>query len=336
MGIYALLCRDRFFPTLLKMLALALLALLPLAWWFYAAMQEGGQHFVDLMMEENIGRLMGTMSYESHEQPFYYNFLTILAGMCPWTLAALLAAFAWKRRTKAPLTHAGMFSLTVALVVILFYCIPSSKRSVYLLPAYPFIAYAVASILYSGAAVRQIRIFTVILAFLAIVAPIAVVVMQFNPLPKWPMESLSWWQYLVLAVPFASGVAWFMNRHSPVGHSLVIVWAMLLAYGAAVAPAILNPRSDYKAVHRLIENPQAKVLSLEHKFNYRLFTINYYLHDAVRTVPTLDAAATYPSGTLLLVSEHADTTGLGNNFTFEPLLERSCDHRDRVGLAVRK
>lgn len=336
MGIYALLCRDRFFPTLFKMLSLALLALLPLVGWFYAAREQGGQAFVDLMMEENFGRLFGTMSYESHEQPFYYNFLTILAGMCPWTLAVILAMFAWKRRTRSPLTPAGLFSLTVALVVVLFYCIPSSKRSVYLLPAYPFIAYAVASILYSGVAARQIRIFTAFMAFLAIVAPLAVVAMQFYTVPGWPLEPLSWWAYIPLAVPVAAGVAWFKNRHSAVGHSLVIVWAMLLAYGGAVAPAILNPRSDYKVIGRLTEHPQTQVLSLEHTHNHRLFTINYYLHDAMRSVPTIEAAAAYPPGTLLLISERADTTGLGRDFTFEPLLERSCDHRDKVGLAVRK
>lgn len=336
MGIYALLRGDRFFPTLGKMLGLALAALLPLAWWFYVAAARGGQHFVDLMMEENIGRLLGTMSYDSHVQPIYYNFLTILAGMLPWTLAVLMAAFAWRHRTRSALTPAGLFSLTVAVTVIVFYCIPESKRSVYLLPAYPFMAYAVASILYSGAAARPVRVFTWFIAALAVLAPLAVVAAGIWPIPSLVLDPLKWWNYIVLAVPVAAGIAWMVNRHSAVGHCVAIVWSMLLCYIAVVAPAVLNPRSDRQVLDRLTADPQAQVLSLEYFYNHRLFTLNYYLDDKIRTVKTLDEAAQYPSGTLLLVSERADTTGLWRNFDYEPLLKRSCDHREPIGLAVRK
>lgn len=335
MGIYALLRHDRFFPTLAKMLGLALAALLPLAWWFYAAAQQGGDHFVDLMMEENIGRLMGTMSYDSHVQPIYYNFLTILAGMLPWTLGVLMAAFSWRRWHRTPLSPAGLFSLVVAVTVIIFYCIPESKRSVYLLPAYPFMAYAVASIFYSGMAARPVRVFTWFMAILAIAAPLAVIAMQIWPLPKLTIAPLKWWNYIILALPMAAGIAWIANRHSAVGHLLAIVWAMLVCYGAAVGPAVLNPRSDHKVLDRLTAAPDAQVLSLEYFYNHRLFTLNYYLDDKIRTVPSIEAAAEYPAGTLLLVSERADTTGLWPNFRYEPLLQRSCDHREPVGLAIR-
>lgn len=335
MGIYALLRGDRFFPTLGRMLGLALAALLPLAWWFYAAAQQGGQHFIDLMMEENIGRLMGTMSYDSHVQPFYYNFITIIAGMLPWTLAVLMAAFAWRRRTRAPLSPAGLFSLTVAATVIIFYCIPESKRSVYLLPAYPFMAYAVASIIYSKAADRQIRLFTWFMAVIAVTAPFAIVALQIWPLPKLPLAPLPWWNYIILLIPACAGVAWFVNRHSPTGHTIAIVWALLLCYIAVAAPAVLNPRSDRRVLDRLTADPDAQVLSLEYFYNHRLFTLNYYLDDKIRAVKTIDEAAAYPPGTLLLVSERADTTGLWPVFRYEPLLPRSCDHREPLGLAVR-
>ena len=63
-GVYRLLRGDRFFPTLGKMLGLAIAALALPAWWFYEAANRGGQHFVDLMYEENLGRLFGTMSRE--------------------------------------------------------------------------------------------------------------------------------------------------------------------------------------------------------------------------------------------------------------------------------
>ena len=111
---------------------------------------------------------------------------------------------------------------------------------------------------------------------------------------------------------------------------------MLLCYIAVVAPAVLNPRSDRRVLDRLTADPTAQVLSLEYFYNHRLFTLNYYLDDKIRTVKSFEEAAAYPAGTLLLVSERADTTGLGRYFDYEPLLPRSCDHREPIGLAVRR
>lgn len=336
MGIYMLLIRKPFFPTLAKMLSLALAALIPLAWWFWLAWQQGGDHFYDLMMEENIGRLIGTMSYDSHVQPFYYNFLTILAGMLPYTLLALISVLAWRRRERTPLQPAGLFCITVALTVIIFYCIPESKRSVYLLPAYPAMAYGIAFILCSPAAARPVRIFAWLMAIIAIVAPICVIALQIWHLKGLTIDSLKWWNYLLLALPIAIGVAWMSNRHSPVGHTLVAVWALLLCYGGAIAPAILNPRSDYKAVERLTADPDARIFSLEYFYNHRLFTLNYYLHDRIRPIGSFEAASFYPPGTMLLVSSRTDTLGLSTHFDYEPLLDRSCDHRETIGLAIRR
>lgn len=39
---------------------------------------------------------------------------------------------------------ARLFSLLSIVLIFVFYCIPKSKRSVYLLPVYPFIAYFLA------------------------------------------------------------------------------------------------------------------------------------------------------------------------------------------------
>ena len=178
--------------------------------------------------------------------------------------------------------------------------------------------------------------FTWFMAVLAVLAPLAVIALQICPQPKIVMAPLRWWNYIVLAVPVGAGVAWMINRHSSIGHTIVIVWSMLLCYMAVIAPAVLNPRSDYRVLDRLTADPSAQVLSLEYFYNHRLFTLNYYLDDKIRTVKTIEEAGAYPAGTLLLVSERADTTGLGRYFDYEPLLPRSCDHREPIGLAIRK
>ncbi|MDE7179885.1 MAG: glycosyltransferase family 39 protein [Muribaculaceae bacterium] len=163
-GCFMLFRGMPFLRVFLKLAASGLLALvLPLCW-YAAAYGRGGEEFLNLVMEENFGRMTGTMTYESHVNPWWYNIVTLLAGFLPWTIAALVALFLIRRRkdegdatprswrdnvsaffrTKNPVM---LFSATCAVIVFFFYCIPASKRSVYLMPMYPFTAYFVAELL---------------------------------------------------------------------------------------------------------------------------------------------------------------------------------------------
>lgn len=166
-GIFQLLRGRAFFKTFGSLFVIGLLTLIPMAIWFYAAYLQGGQPFVDLMLEENTGRFAGTMSYESHYNPVWYNFLTIIWGWIPWTLVLVISLFglnwkgirllpagdslkqqlakAWNAfRNQSPLQ---LFTWVVILFIFIFYCIPKSKRSVYLLPIYPFMALLIAQYL---------------------------------------------------------------------------------------------------------------------------------------------------------------------------------------------
>ena len=119
------------------------------------------------MLEENTGRFFRKMSYASHENPLWYNFLTLIWGWIPWTLVMLLSLFClkWKNmrwlpegnsfgqrlknvwtkfRNQSPLQ---LFTWLAILLIFIFYCIPKSKRSVYLLPIYPFMAVLMAEYL---------------------------------------------------------------------------------------------------------------------------------------------------------------------------------------------
>lgn len=160
-GVFMLTRRERFWPTFGRMALFGLLSLILYAAWFIAAWQEGGQAFLDLMWEENIGRMTGTMSYDSCVQPWPYNFLTVIAGYVPWTvlgLVALIGALLASRPAKAfaggikatagrlwaklrALDDIDTLALTAIVVIFVFYCIPQSKRSVYLMPIYPFIGW---------------------------------------------------------------------------------------------------------------------------------------------------------------------------------------------------
>ena len=111
---------------------------------------------MDLVYEENVLRFTGRMSYSSHENPWWYNVVTVIAGYVPYTLLIVMSIFVYRRKTPLFYPHSWrvrlkryikdekgyrLYSLVSIVFIFLFYCVPSSKRSVYLLPIYPFIAY---------------------------------------------------------------------------------------------------------------------------------------------------------------------------------------------------
>lgn len=165
-GVFLLLRGVNFFKAFLLLAAWGVMSfVLPLCW-YYAAWLHQGQEFLDLVMEENFGRMTNTMSYDSCVNPWHYNFLTLLGGYVPWGLLVLISLFTLDyrrlfRRNDAPAAGASglwqgivgkvrnanpvtLFSAVCTVVIFLFYCFPQSKRSVYLMPIYPFIAYFLA------------------------------------------------------------------------------------------------------------------------------------------------------------------------------------------------
>ncbi len=333
-GVYRLLRGGKFFTTLGKMIAIAVAALVLPSLWYYAAYLRGGEDFFNLMYEENIGRLTGTMSYDSHVNPWWYNFMTLAAGLLPWTVLILASLFAHRRFRRAPLSPAALLSLSAASLTILFYCIPASKRSVYLLPAYPFICYGIASILDAKEVTGGVvRFFTWFISVLAVVVPIAVIAAQFVSIDGLNIDPIPWWRYIFILLPIAIGLAWMKNRHSPVGHLAVAVWSLFLTYSAAVMPAVLNPNSDKdEAAQVEAIAGENDILSLH---QVRFYTMNFYLGDRIRGVDDVEAASAYPSGTVLLVPSDKDTTGLSENFTYELLTHRGSDYRRPVGIAIK-
>lgn len=165
-AIFMLMKRVSFWTVVWKLGLSAILSLILPLCWYIAAYGRGGKEFLDLVLEENFGRMTGTMTYESHVNPWWYNIITLLAGFLPWTVAAVTALFLIKwRNTKSQINKGAesiwqgirkwvktcdpltLFSGVCAITVFVFYCIPSSKRSVYLMPMYPFTAYFLAKML---------------------------------------------------------------------------------------------------------------------------------------------------------------------------------------------
>lgn len=153
MGVFMLTQRENLWNIIWRLGLTAVLSLIIPFCWYYAAYQQGGEEFLRLVKEENIDRFMGKMNYESHENPAWYNLLTLATGWLPYTLLLLFSLFIlpWKKFSKSKFmenakkaTSLQVFTWLAFLLVLFFYCIPKSKRSVYLLPCYPFMAYLIA------------------------------------------------------------------------------------------------------------------------------------------------------------------------------------------------
>jgi len=153
-GLYLLVRRENFWKTLAWLTFSGLMSLILPALWYYAAWLQGGEKFLALVREENIDRFLGKMTYPSHENGLWYYFVLLPAGLLPWFLPALWEW--WKKRTQATwhiqwrkLSPETLYSALAFLLIFVFYCIPKSKRSVYLLPLYPFAAWFLAMTLRS-------------------------------------------------------------------------------------------------------------------------------------------------------------------------------------------
>ncbi|MCP9611058.1 ArnT family glycosyltransferase [Coprobacter tertius] len=158
-GIYLLIKREKFLRICLKFIPVVIVSCILPGIWYYLAWKQGGDNFINLVIEENFGRFMGKMSYESHEQSIFYYIYTTLAGFIPWSILVVISLFSFRpKKIKGKPTEwwnyfknyiktmdsVRLFSLLSFAVIFVFYCIPKSKRSVYLLPVYPFLAYFLA------------------------------------------------------------------------------------------------------------------------------------------------------------------------------------------------
>src|SRR6185369_6370806 len=118
--------------------------------WYAAALWIGGDDFaVKQFLKENVFRVIDPERLDTGHVhgPFYFvpNFLL---GALPWSLLApAVAWWAWRSR---PLDATTRYLVVWFFTIIALFSIASSKRSVYILPAYPAAALLFGRILGPG------------------------------------------------------------------------------------------------------------------------------------------------------------------------------------------
>lgn len=322
-GVFLLIRGTKFFKAFFSMALVAIVSCILPALWYIAAYQQGGNDFVALMIEENFGRFMGKMSYGSHENPAYYNVITVLAGYAPYTLLVLLSLFTlkYKKITGKPrewwqkfttyireMDDTRLFSLLSIVLIFIFYCIPKSKRSVYLLPIYPFIAYFLAEyIIYlSRKGVKAIKIYGGFLSIAGILLLATFIAIRFGLVPesifhgKRAAENISYMdalanislnvgQIILISLPLIAALNFFRTiRRKTSGMSLIyatlfVTFSLYISLDGVYQPTVLNVKSD-KGIAADIQAiaPEGQIYTYYGTGMLRFFTINFYHNDKIK------------------------------------------------------
>ena len=196
-GVYLLILRKYSYLIIFKALLYAGISsiFLPLLW-YIAAWKQGGDAFLNVMLAENFGRFFHLSTPDihydlGHENGVWYNFMTLAAGFVPWTIFFFFSLFGLKLhkpeksikellmgawRNIQSMEKEKLFSLVALTCIIFFYSIPSSKRSVYLMPAYPFIAIFLAqyALYITEYRTKVTRLFAAFLAAITVVVLVAI------------------------------------------------------------------------------------------------------------------------------------------------------------------
>ncbi len=317
------------------------------------------------------------MSYPSHHNPLWYNFLTIIWGWTPWTLVLLISLFGlkWNEmhllpagnsftgrirkvwdniRSQSPIQ---LFIWIVIIAIFVFYCIPKSKRSVYLLPIYPFMAVLIAqyleALMQKGAKVFKISAYIFASLCLLLTAVFFAVRCQMIPDSIWgngrhaaeniafmqALESTSFsiskWLIIVLPVVAAICTLRLVIKKSSTGSLLYgitgCVLCLFVALDGVYQPTILAVKSDKHLAEDIRKQvPEGVVYSYTDRM-IRFYCTNYYMNNQMRNF-TLEN----PQEGYVILSANAQEEFLKNynaKYQLEEVFHtdyRSCDLRNTV------
>ena len=109
----------------------ATVLLVPALWLGAAALAGAPEsYFREIVFSQNVSRAAGEYG---HLQPFWYYLREFPVGFLPWTILLPFAIPILWKRNRTLLLQCALWIL----FVILFFTLPSSKRSVYIVAAYP-------------------------------------------------------------------------------------------------------------------------------------------------------------------------------------------------------
>ncbi|HEY6940460.1 MAG TPA: glycosyltransferase family 39 protein [Dokdonella sp.] len=220
-----------------------------------SATPEYSAYVDDLFLHQTAGRYAGTWS---HPQPFWYFLPVVTLQWLPLSLAYVGAVPRWMRDLRARDARV-LLPLAWSLMTLLFFSIPTGKREVYLMPALPMVALALAPHLADIVAARWLRATAL---GLALVAGVALVVAggwalsghapaAEDFLRRRELEDLGhvvWGMFIAIGAVFLVASAWFRARRGV--HALLAGIAGLWLVWSSCAYPVLNDSSSSAGIMR--------------------------------------------------------------------------------------
>ena len=255
-GTFLLLRKENISKIIFACSIIFVPALLGASIWYVLAYFDRGPDFFHKVYYENIARLSSTQEDAPHKHSAVYLYGMLLLGFLPWTLLLFrnLKNFVFFISTQVAnsrlkksfeyfktINPFSQFSVICAIGLILFFSIPQGKRSVYLLPAYPFISYGLAKLFIKSRYQNAAATVTVVRVIAAALGTIAAALTLF------PAAILALAKALRISID-ANGTEDFILRLGREPLNLEIWWIGLIALCFTVALLGKKILKDYRAI----------------------------------------------------------------------------------------
>jgi 4-amino-4-deoxy-L-arabinose transferase-like glycosyltransferase len=209
----------------------------------------------DLFFRQTAGRYAGSWS---HPQPFYYYLPIVVFNWFPLSLAYIGALPQWWRDLKAREARV-MLPLAWTLLILVFFSIPVGKRDVYLMPAIPMVAVAMAPYLEAMSQARWLRNTAFWIALLGGIAIVGAGLWAMfghsakvdSFIVQRELEDLGHMVFgmvIAIGVAFIAAAAWFRPKRGI--HALLVGIAALWLVWSFWSYPLLNDSSSAKGVMR--------------------------------------------------------------------------------------
>lgn len=329
--------------------------------WYLLAYLQGGDAFKEKVLYENVARFTSTMHDSPHQHGILYLVFMSFAGLLPWSLLAVPSLF---ERLRARQYREGIrrwssleqFSLVASLCIFFFYSIPSSKRSVYVLAAYPFISLLLGRAilrapaqmkeltlrLHTGVCVVVIAVSLILFTLVGGLFALAPVLPEAYTAHKEAVREIvegffsagPWVVTFILTAPLLLSLYSIWRRGTiTVGRRVVALYvALLVVVNGTLLPGVSGYLSERKIAELLPEDALAN--SRLFSFGYEFYGLSFYLK---RPIARLEAPETLTEGDLVVVQSRG-VEGLREKlpptFVLSPLAERTLAFSPKSAVSV--
>jgi 4-amino-4-deoxy-L-arabinose transferase-like glycosyltransferase len=304
---------PNFFRTLWSMRPLTAVAMILLVagpWYFAVDVATDGKFLSEFFGTHHFQRF--TSSMDNHHGPFFYYFLSILAGGFPWTIFTFPVIIEWRQQFKLrEADRRGLVLLACWIgVYVGIFTLASTKLSNYILPVYPALA-ILCGLFIERACFHTVRRHRLGLqaAYIACIIIGLLTLTGMQVAARWKFDGQTlfdrcgmcdllqadarWIGLIGLPLMISGGIALMLVRREKIGSSvLVAVATMLLVIGTVWN--VIVPRIDR------FQSPQtfAQLVGAENRNGakvplcaYRFFrpSMVFYSGQSVKKVDTPDA-----------------------------------------------